>query len=267
MSGLIYFSVGDDLSYTELLKLNLSTLIRSGYTDDILIITDEDYRNSLSGQICVPNTVLYHTVKKYNKTKVYNAAANKLALESFEKIHQYDKIIFCDVDALWVNNPDKMFEALDQQHISFGGGFFVDRDPLISDSLDFWGASLLTDSEKQKIEEDQVVAANTGVFGLSRQTTSLLSDALMYMRAHENKVGSCIEQPFLNVCAWRQNKYNLALKKYAFNGAAKQSFIDKYSKYLEEYKDLCVVHFANGVGRFASKLELMRHFSAQYCPQ
>jgi hypothetical protein len=235
-------------------------------TENAGVITYGEFSQAAlnTGTIAVSAIFTGSSVNSRSTSSIHNAAVNKLLLCDFECMSSYDKIVFCDVDALWTNNPNKMFECIDDHHISFGRGFFVDRDPLITDPLNYWGADLLNPDEILQITVQQTIAANTGVFGLSSSTSPLLREVFDLIQQNPDKIGSCLEQPFLNVHAWRQNKYNRALKQHVFNGAAKPSFLDDYSRSSEEWADLCVAHFANGVGKFGSKHDLMNSFAAKH---
>lgn len=257
MRYLIYFSLGNDEQYIKLLHLNLKTLRLSGYTGDILIITSADFKSRFLNYSEIDSCVYFYC--RHIDDNLDSAAVNKLRIYEVPNIEKYDKFIFCDIDAVWLRSPIFMFEAIADK-VSFGGGFFVGYVPLISDPLNYWGANLLSSSECAAINSTSAKAVNTGVFGFCNSALVLFNAAVEFIIKNQSYMSACMEQPFLNVFLWRHDCYDLNFEKYADNGAAHPDFMSNYTVNSEKYGNLCVAHFANGVGRAGKKEELMLKF-------
>ena len=122
MKKLIYFTLGNNLNYIKLLDLCINSLYKNNYDGDFLIITDLEKEN-------FQNTNINKFPIYFLKTKESNlleSSANKLKVYLFPNIYQYDKIIFSDLDILWVSSPDKIFDLLDEDI------FFMSNEGLMS---------------------------------------------------------------------------------------------------------------------------------------
>lgn len=109
MKKLIYFTLGHNPSYIQLVKLCTKSLYDNGYDGDLLFITDLE--NEILSQ--VDFKIKPHFLALHNKNNLLESSANKLKLFLFDKINEYDKIIFSDLDILWLSNPDSIFNIIE----------------------------------------------------------------------------------------------------------------------------------------------------------
>ena len=105
--NLIYFTLNYNIEYLELAKLCIGTLIKTDYKDDILFITNS--KKEISEEIKYPGNIFYMELPK---TDMINSSVQKLKIYQFEFIEDYEKIIFCDLDTIWLKSPDILFDLI-----------------------------------------------------------------------------------------------------------------------------------------------------------
>ena len=293
---LIYYSFGykNKEKYLHLLKISILTLIETGYTGDILIIIDNNTLISfIKNAIPIANQLLFCNVDSYSSDIfLQNSPTSKLLIQQFEHITKYKKIIFCDVDTIWVSSPQAMFDATNDSGISFGNGLRYPTEVLMSNEIGVWGGWLLNKDEKLIIQQQGVLGSNSGVFSFTHNNCYVLTETYNYMKHviesirnnNENTDNNFIniainrnlkygiekqkrilnsltlgiEQPFINVCTWRLNKYNRNLIDLAYSGGSRTTFFKDFIE--NKFTKMCVVHFPDNVGSFHTKINYMNNF-------
>ena len=101
MKNLIYYTIGNNKLFIDLLKKSIHTLNKTDYDGDLLIITD--FKEEILKQIEFKNKIYFYEV---NKTNFIESSANKFKIYKFSNVNDYDKIIYCDADVLWLKNPN-----------------------------------------------------------------------------------------------------------------------------------------------------------------
>lgn len=106
--NLVYYSVGNSSEYSELLKLSIESIDNSnhGY-HDILVITDLKFYNENLINYCRPN-LYYYIVDDIKKND--EICFNKYVVFGWEKIDNYDKILYLDSDILVNYNLTILFQ-------------------------------------------------------------------------------------------------------------------------------------------------------------
>ena len=292
---LIYYSLGFENCYTyiHLLKASIETLNKTGYNGDILIIIDDQRVETLiKDNIHISNQLFFCNVSNcLSDLFPQNSPTYKLLIQQFKSISFYEKILFCDVDTIWLKHPLSIFNVINDEGISFGNGLRFPTEVLMSHEIGVWGRWLLSDHELCTIQQQVILGSNTGIFGFTAENIHVLTKTYEFMKSvvklirnnYNNKndiefvnkefnidMKFCIkaqekiqelvgaEQPFLNVCAWRLNKYNRNLTNLAFNGGSRHTFIKDYLN--NHFKDLCIVHFSDNIGSFETKIKNINNF-------
>lgn len=243
MKKLIYFTLGYNQNYIKIAELCVNSLYRNNYDGDILFITNlkENILNSINFK-----TEPYFI--NVDDTTLLTSSSNKFKIYNFNKIYEYDKIIYCDLDILWLSNPNIIFnEIIDDK-------FYVsNEDALMSD--EYWGGSIINDDERKFITENKIKGINAGIFGFNKSMINHLKNIELFLLDNQTLINSCLEQPFLNVYLFRNNLYNNILNKYiSHNGYNIDSF------------DGVILHFAGGPGNFAIKYTKMSEFNHSLKP-
>lgn len=139
--NLVYYSVGINPEYSEMLIISLDSLIKTNPNPpDILIITDKNYYENNLIKLKYDN-LYYHFVEIDEDPNT--VAFNRLKIFEFSNISEYDKIIYLDVDTI-VNcdiemffknlHPNKLnvvvedFEIKNHQRIQFSLGNYNKED-------------------------------------------------------------------------------------------------------------------------------------------
>jgi hypothetical protein len=243
MKKLIYFTLGYNKNYIKIAELCIKSLYQNNYDGDFLFITNlkEDIINSINFQ-----TEPYFV--NLGEADLLNSSSNKLKIYRFDKIYEYDKIIYCDLDILWLSNPDIIFnEIIDNK-------FYVSNEESLM-SHEFWGSNLINNDEKDFIIKNDIKGINAGIFGFNTSMISHLQKIELFLLENQTSVNSCLEQPFLNVYLFRNNLYDNILNKYvSHNGYNIDSF------------DGVALHFAGGPGNFAMKYTKMSQFNYNLKP-
>lgn len=275
---LIYFTLGHNPDYYRLAELNLRSLFDTGYRGDILIIKDNkctevldiDYYGSESPTIDIDKTILYESELPARDIEIYNfhhrhmakrikwleidcdgmlgASSNKLRLYEYEDIELYDRIIYCDVDALWMSNPESIFVRTD------GDLKFIvsTEDHLMCDA--WWGGDIWDSDEIEVLDKYKYRGINAGFFAFNREMVPHLKRMYDFMMNNINLKNECLEQPFFNVYLYRNKLYHVGLNDLVSHRGCE---IDTYDGH--------VLHFACGPGDFKLKHEKMLSFIRKNC--
>jgi hypothetical protein len=231
---LIYFTVSNNIEYIKLAQLCVESLYRNSYDGDFLFIT-----NLKSEILSVINFIKKPFFLELNTNGLFDSSSNKLRLYLFHHLENYDKIIFSDVDILWLSSPDTIFSAISENK------FYVSNEPNLMSEI-WWGESLLSSEEKETISKNRVRGINAGVFGMTTEVVYHLKEIETFIGQNVQKINICLEQPFLNVYLYRNKLYNNVLSNQISHSGYN---LDRY--------DGTLLHFAGGPGNFATKYNKM----------
>lgn len=119
--NLIYFSAFGDAGYIDLAKPLLSGLKNQPYQNfDLLFITDNSTKKKLDKVKELEGFNVHYMIQKKIKDPV-EASMQKLKIFDFDKIHNYKKILFLDLDILVVGSLEKIFEEKIRANILYTG--------------------------------------------------------------------------------------------------------------------------------------------------
>jgi hypothetical protein len=237
MKKLIYFTLGNNLNYIKLADLCVKSLYATGYDGDFLFITDlqEEILNTIPFKY--PPIFL-----NIGKSDLLESSANKLKLYDFDKINDYSKIIFSDLDILWTKNPDVIFNEINDDEF-----YMSNENSLMSD--EWWGGNILNNEEKNYIKFNKIYGVNAGIFAFNSNMINHLKNIDDLLSHNLHLSNTCLEQPFLNVYLFRNKLYNTKLNSYVTHNGY---HLDKY--------DGVAIHFAGGPGNFQIKHDRMINF-------
>jgi hypothetical protein len=237
MKKLIYFTLGNNLNYIRLADLCIQSLYKSGYDGDFLFITDS--QDHILNSITFKTSPLFLNI---NNSGLLESSANKLKLYKFDKINDYDKIIFSDLDILWTKNPDIIFNEINEDKF-----YMSNENSLMSN--EWWGAKILNDEEKNYININNINGVNAGIFAFNNNMVKHLKNIDDFLNNNLHLSNECLEQPFLNVYLFRNELYNTKLNGYVTHNGY---HLDRY--------DGVALHFAGGPGNFSVKYDKMINF-------
>lgn len=237
MNKLIYFTLSNNINYIKLAELCVKSLYQHNYDGDFLFITN--FENEILNSIEFVKSPYF---LKIGNNSLFESSSNKLKIYNFEKVYEFDKIIFSDLDILWLKNPDIIFKMIetDEFYISI-------ENSLMSD--EWWGLKILNQDEKQDIIKNQINGLNAGLYGFNNRMIKHFKKIDQFLTENKHLSNECLEQPFLNVYLYRNKLYNTNISRYvSHNGYNLNEF------------DGVVLHFAGGPGNFNGKYEKMKNF-------
>jgi hypothetical protein len=237
LNKIIYFTLGNNLNYIKLANLCIKSLYKQNYDGDFLFITD--LKNELLNTIKFNKDPIFIEVTKSN---LMMSSSNKLKLYLYDRIFEYDSIIFSDLDILWTSNPKKIFDLLNEDKF-----FFSNENALMSG--EWWGARILSDEEKSSINNKKIFGLNAGIFAFNKNMVDHLKKIDDFLNQNLHLSNECLEQPFINTYLYRNDLYNTGLNELV-----------SHNGYNTEIFNGVALHFAGGPGNFPVKFERMLNY-------
>lgn len=237
MSKLIYFTLGYNLDYLNLTKLCIDSLYKNGYDGDFLFISE--FENKILEKIEFQKKPYFIFSKNEN---LFQSSANKFKIYQFEKIKNFNKILFCDSDILFLKNPDILFDKIKEDKI-----YLCKETDLIAHEL--WGGNLINDDERKDICQKRIYGMNAGLFGFKNNMVDVFKKLEDYMLDNIDKGNACLEQPYLNVFLYRNGMYD---DSFSDEVTAKGYDMDKFEG--------AAIHFTTESGNYSKKIEKMIEF-------
>lgn len=249
MKNLIYFTLGNNIQYINLAKLCISSLYKQNYTSDIAFITNAIYIDLIKQHISWPNNKM-HFIVIDEKTNLLASSANKLKIYKFININEYTNIIYCDLDILWTDSPNNIFNLIIKDKI-----YLSQDDKNHTMSHKYWGGSLLNHEEKNIIDTNNTIGLNAGLFGFKSSMINEIYNIDQFFNNNLNLANECLEQPFINAYVYRKQIYDLIPE----NVVSQNGYHYNDTKF-----NGTVLHFAGGPGNYSYKSEKMLHYSYHY---
>lgn len=238
--NLIYFTLGNNPDYINIAKLCVDSLYKNQYDGDLLFITD--LSDELVKNIKFKKTPFFMDTEN---TNLLSSSSNKLKIHMFPNVSKFDKIIYCDLDILWLGDPKTLFDLITEDKI-----YMSNENSLMSEK--YWGGDILDEDEKKDIESNNTKGLNAGFFGFNKKMVVYFEEIENFLDQNLELVNVCLEQPFINVFLHRNKMYNTEFNQYiSHNGYNIDSF------------DGVVLHFAGGPGNFEMKYNKMINYIEQ----
>lgn len=268
MKNLIYLCVFHSDDYLNLLELFIdSFFINANFdksTTDILILTSIDFYPKIERRFkCFDLSLNYYILdldtlfeKNYSlsvgkKNSLFNEICySKLTIFNYEHINLYDKILYLDIDILFNNDINTIFNlqiddaklyTLEEGHIWYG----------------FWGSDFFDFS---KINRN--LTAFTGgllYFRNSHTIKSLFGDINKHIMNHvyiENRQAPlCADQPFLVYNTINQNKYDNQILKLYVKNSGEPTLENVYKA------SYILYHFPTAYGNFQVKYNCIKEMN------
>jgi hypothetical protein len=239
--NLIYYTIGSNNDYVDLLELNIKSLEKFYFPDiELLIITDTETKKIIESKIFTKFVINYKILSSVNSLN--ESSYNKFKIYDFDEINKYEKIIYCDTDILWNKSPYEIFNKIDND------SFYVSNENSLM-SEEWWGGNLLNDDEKLKIKTNNIMGFSAGFFAFKSNKSYVLKEIEEFMMSNIKLMNLCIEQPYFNTFLFRNNLYNTDLNK-----------VVTHSGYNLSKSDMVVIHFAGGPGNYTIKKNKMLEF-------
>ena len=240
MKNLIYYTVGFISFYEDLFIMSLNSLEKFYNNDfEILVICNETNKLGIEKKLDSKIPVHFLTVDCPQKR---DSSQNKLKIHRFDKLNEYEKVIFCDCDILWFDSPNKIFDVIEPNKINFSeeNGYITDQ---------YWGLKLLNHDEIVEYKKRPVKGVNAGFFSFYSNMGNIFSEIDNFMNQNIFKINVCWEQPYLNVYLHRNDLISRTLNNH-INHHVKDNDIPNKT----------VSHFSGSPGAGKGKLNKMERF-------
>jgi hypothetical protein len=207
-----------------------------GSNADILIITTNQFRDKIEGQIGNICQLKYHII--YVEDTLMEASCAKTRIFSYEFIDNYDKILYLDTDVLITRELNTLLgtDISDNKIYGLEEGFIGHA---------YWGGDFFDFSKFDK----NMPAFSAGV--LYFKNSPSMKDLFIRIRTHIVQSGTvpvCLDQPFVVFNAVYTDRYDNKLLK---------NYIEDNPKFMGKAS---ICHFSGGPGQFSSKYEKMCNF-------
>jgi lipopolysaccharide biosynthesis glycosyltransferase len=252
MKNLIYFCAFFNEGYIELSKLLMSSIIHFGNinsdTTDILMMTSQEFRLKVEkDELFEKLNVKFHIVEA---NSLYEACYSRLRIFEYDKINDYDKILYIDTDVLFLSDINEVFNNQIDEKI-----YAVEEAGSRK-----WHYFLYSKYEALCVLPKKSFSTGIMLFKNSIIIKDLFNKILNHIIewiSLGKKMPSSVDQPFVIYHALENNLYdnelltkyvsmwmNIELDEYVYN--------DKY------YKDKKLVHFVGtGTGGYKIKLDYL----------
>lgn len=248
MANLVYFTVGNNLAYLRLLDLCVTGLRSQGYEGDILFLTS--FEHEIRKAFAVDDRMMFFDV---GESDLLGSSANKLKIYRWPEAAGYEKILFCDLDTIWIGSPDVLFDAVVDDKVYMSTEH---HQPLLM-SHEYWGGSLLSRMERAYIDQNGVKGLNAGLMVFRSGMLGVIEAVDRFYTENIDKVSTCLEQPFVNTYLFRHRLYSTTLDRFVSNIGCSLSPGDA-ARFHEEGGVL--LHFAGWVGDAGYKYRhMVRH--------
>lgn len=242
---LIYFSIGNQLSYLELANLNIQSLYKQGYDGDILFISDIPQEQVLSS-IVFKKEPLFLSVDKSNLAV---SAVNKLKIYRYSNLSQYNKIIFCDVDILWTASPNNIFDLIKEDKIYISNELVKCKKLERLMSISDFGGEIFSQDDIDYINRHEIYGLNTGFFAFNYNMVSYFEDMHDILINNPQYINHCLEQPLINFYLYKKNIYTVALNDYICHDGNNTNIYTGTA-----------LHFAGKTGNYNQKFQAMNRY-------
>lgn len=212
MKNLIYMCVFFNKKYIELTKILLESLKIFGKVDnsiDILIITNDEFKNDLS-DFCKGLCISYK-IHVLNKITIEESKLSRYEIFKIKDINDYSKILYLDIDVIVQSDIKEIFkyDLLDKIYAKDQGNI----------SGDMYGHLLFEEWRKENSNnyiDKKRTSFCSGVllFNRCESVKELFERTLKHFYEYkkaDKKIGRCIDQPFLNFNAIITNMYDIEL--------------------------------------------------------
>lgn len=248
MKDLIYYTVGYNKSYIDVLDLSIVSLRKSGYAGDIVVLCDETFLQDCKTKL--DNTVLYKTFPD-SKTPE-QASINKLRIFEYENIDKYDRVLFLDSDIIVHMNVDTLFNRITNPNLLY---VYTESTRLELHNNLMWSLENYTDADNQYFRQNNIHVFNAGCFAFLR--TSTMKDHFLQVQylISQHTGRFFYEQSFMNVYFNRNNQTDRTLltdDNYIFPPKNDRSHPN------------CLLHFAGDPGSGHTKFQRMKYYMTNY---
>jgi lipopolysaccharide biosynthesis glycosyltransferase len=223
--NLIYLCIFGKPEYVKLFNLfTVSLVLSKSKNFSLLVITSKSLEKQIEPILNVLKATLdIHVMLTEEKNSIFSACLARYEIFEFQKIDEFDKILYLDTDILVAKGLDDLFhEEWDQATIH------CLPEGKLEDDRDFYGKTLF--KEADYLIPDAGIGYSSGVilFRTSEYVKKLFKRIIELAIKDQNngREFSCYDQPYLNFLAsMDQSIHGARIKKYMVNNPKEQNKI------------------------------------------
>lgn len=222
--NLVYYSIGFEDDYSEMLKISLESLDYSNTNlIDVLIITDEVFYQKNLKNINRSNLYFLFFEKPINK---YDTAFNRLKIFFYERIFEYDNLFYLDVDTIVNTDLNKFFNQCNSNEKFYG----VVEDYNIENHRRIqFGFGNYSQEEIDFFKKNNIFTMNTGTF-MIKSSEIMKSHFQNILNFIKNYTGEFFwDQTFINFYFNKKNLTNTEVikKDLLYSFVVEENFDEK----------------------------------------
>lgn len=250
MNDLIYFVIGGNPDYVQLLRYCIHTIrcFPENNVYDILVMCDESYVKNLEG---LPINYIYVTQTNHNHVQ---ASMRKVEIFDFPKIHEYDRVLYLDCDIVIcgplrpvfdkLQNMEKLYVVPEHTYMEAHSLVYYHRmdRPYTRELLDTFA-------------KEKIYVFNAGQFGfrVSEATRTYFNDIYNDTKEYNPQI-HFYEQCFMNNYVNRRNIHSYEISPFV-----------QLAANIHSTQNRCViVHFCNATIPYTEKLHNMKNYFEQF---
>ena len=244
MKDLVYYTVGYNKSYIDVVVLSIKTLRIFNQTVDILLLCDQSMRNECEEKL-KDLRVFLHTFPDSSTPE--SSSMQKLSIFQYPRISEYDRVLFIDGDTVIHLDVSVIIERVVNPAVLYVG---TENEKMESHTAIYHSLVKYTSEQLNFLKENRIYGFNAGCFAFC------VSDVMMthfrniqYMIA-THKGAFFYEQSFMNVY------FNL-------NNMTDRTVLtaDTYRLFPNnELYEGRIVHFTGGPGNVNIKIRSMKEY-------
>jgi len=190
---LVYFTVGYNRSYIDVLYLAVKSLKYFNPQLDVLIICDKTFESECKSKL--PENVIIVPVP--DSTQPAFASINKLEIFNVYDIQKYDKVFFLDTDIITHTDIIPYFEKIIKQDTLYV--YTEDTDPL-ANAKGWFSYNNYTQEDLERLQRENIHPFNAGCFGFypDNSMREHFNNILDFIKNYKGSLG-IYEQSFMNV--------------------------------------------------------------------
>lgn len=237
---LIYYTIGGNPIYSNILKLSIDTLIKYGkYNGDIVVITDSSTIDNVKQIEYIKDVIHVDEISNGHESSI-----NKLKIYKYKNIYNYKKILYLDIDILIQNDIEKIFKKI--KNISV-----VEEKELMIDNV-WFGNYMLTKPQQEECVKNKIHGINAGTIGFDIDYLKNIIEIESYVSLDSNK-NIYAEQPSVNnYLLNNRDIYNSNLTEDVVLFAKPADYIIN--------KEKTILHFCGGIGSYTRKITEMLEY-------
>lgn len=241
MKNLLFTSVFFNSKYLDLLDLLLESLSRWGsFEGDVMVMTQSNFVTHIE------SLFQKHNIKGggtflLDVSSMFEASAARLSIFEYDRIHDYEKVLYLDADVLVTNNLSQLFDwPLEKKLYALEEDF----------TTSIYHGTYLFDHHGVQ-ENKTAFCAGVLMFPVCEEIKSLFSNIKTHIREYTGPELQCLEQPFIIFNSFKYNMYDNAF------------FTGKVINNPQRHSGECVSHFCGGPGDSTSKKAKMERMLRQ----